>query len=106
MSIGRVYVAGPMTGLPEHNFPAFHAATARLRWHGYVVCCPTENGAPEGGKSWAHYMRRDLADLLTCDAVVTLPGWQSSRGASLEVFIACQLDMRVLTADELLGVLA
>ncbi|TGA83618.1 DUF4406 domain-containing protein, partial [Pseudomonas aeruginosa] len=29
--IQRIYLAGPMTGLPEHNFPTFHAEAARLR---------------------------------------------------------------------------
>ncbi|WP_457825134.1 DUF4406 domain-containing protein, partial [Staphylococcus aureus] len=33
----RIYVAGPMSGLPELNFPAFHAAAAELRAQGFDV---------------------------------------------------------------------
>jgi hypothetical protein len=28
MRKSRVYIAGPMTGLPDYNFPAFNAAAA------------------------------------------------------------------------------
>lgn len=27
----RIYISGPMSGMPEHNFPAFNAEAARLR---------------------------------------------------------------------------
>ena len=41
----RIYLAGPMTGLPEFNYPAFHAEAARLRQLGYHVENPAENSA-------------------------------------------------------------
>lgn len=44
----RIYLAGPMTGLPEHNFPAFHAEAARLRGLGYHVENPAEHGVIDG----------------------------------------------------------
>ena len=37
MSKQRVYVAGPMTGLPDFNYPAFNAEAQRLRGLGYQV---------------------------------------------------------------------
>ena len=38
----RIYIAGPMTGIPEHNYPAFHAAVAKLRAEGYAVTSPAD----------------------------------------------------------------
>lgn len=90
----RVYISGPMTGLPEHNFPAFHNAAKRLRALGVEVVNPAEIN-PEPGMPWAWYMRRDIKALMDCDAVATLPGWENSKGATLEVQIATALGMPV-----------
>jgi hypothetical protein len=46
-------------------------------------------------------MRRDIAELVTCDAIAALDGWERSRGASLEVYIAKALGMPVHCAYEL-----
>lgn len=49
---------------------------------------------------WADYLRKDLIAMLTdCTAVATLPGWESSRGALLEVHVAGALGMRVESVD-------
>lgn len=91
----RLYVAGPMTGLPEHNFPAFFAAEAALTALGYDVLNPARHGAGEEGMTWADYMRRAIPDVLAVDALALLDGWESSRGARLEVHIAETLGMLV-----------
>lgn len=94
----RIYLAGPMTGYPEWNFPAFNAEAARLRRLGHDVVNPAEHGA-DPAMSWADYLRLDLAQLLTCEAVALLPGWEASKGATLERHVATALGMKVFEAS-------
>lgn len=79
----KVYLAGPMSGRKEFNYPAFHNVARDLRAHGYVVENPAENEAPPCG-SWGGYLRIALRQMLSCDGIVLLPGWSFSRGACLE----------------------
>ncbi|WP_460060098.1 DUF4406 domain-containing protein [Pseudomonas sp. H2_H09] len=97
----RIYLSGPMTGLPNLNFPAFAAMTTTLRDSGHAVTNPAELN-PDGG-SWNDCMRRDIAALMECDTVATLAGWQDSRGASLEVHIGKELGMTVVNAHDLVS---
>ena len=90
---GRVYVAGPMTGLPDHNFPAFNCAADKLRGQGWHVENPAEHGLITGAV-WADYLRWDISRLATCGAIYLLPGWETSKGALLEVSIGQALGVR------------
>ena len=90
------YLSGPMTGLPDLNYPAFEAAAERLRSQGVQVISPHEITPPGAGPwSWAQHMRVDLAALLTADVIVMLPGWEGSRGARLEKAVAEALGLVV-----------
>lgn len=90
----RLYIAGPMTGLPDFNYPAFFKAAEELRAAGYEVENPAEN-KPEGTASWLAYMRLSLVQISRVDGIALLDGWQSSKGASLEVHIAEALGLRL-----------
>ena len=92
MSKLKIYVAGPMTGLPAFNFPAFHACAALLRAEGWHVVNPAEIN-PDSAMPWAECMRRDIAELVTCDAIHLLTGWRQSKGATLEHHIAERLGL-------------
>ncbi|WP_085631492.1 DUF4406 domain-containing protein [Pseudomonas sp. R16(2017)] len=96
----RIYLAGPMTGFEDFNFPAFNAMAAKLRARGYVVENPAEHGIVQGA-DWADYMAYDLTRLGLCGQVAVLPGWEKSKGARLEVHIARELGMQVTPAHEL-----
>lgn len=99
----KIYLAGPMTGLPDFNYPAFHAAAARLRSMGHEVLNPAENPEPPC-RSWQGYMRMALAQLVQCECIALLPGWTESRGALIERKLAQVLQMSVMTklhAEEL-----
>ncbi len=93
--MSRVYVAGPMTGIPDHNYPAFRAEAARLRALGHEVVSPAEINAGMEGEGWIECMKRDIAALMTCDAIRLLPGWERSKGARLECRVAVDLGLTV-----------
>lgn len=93
-----LYIAGPMTGLPDLNFPAFHLAAKRLRAQGFEVINPTEIN-PDQHMSWQACMRTDIAALVFCDGIHLLPGWQNSDGATLEHDIALRLGLAITYPD-------
>lgn len=101
MSAPRLYVAGPMTGLPEFNYPAFEAATIALVDAGYDVSSPHEVNVtvPHGKPSWLDYMRATIPVMLDCDAVAALPEWPKSRGAKIEIGLARRLGLPVRALD-------
>jgi len=101
----KIYVAGPMTGLPEFNYPAFRAAAAELRALGHDVEDPSTNvnPTPDDYHGW---LRAGLSQLITCDGIALLDGWEASGGARLEVNVGATLGMRVAPLAEWLGVMA
>lgn len=76
-----LYLSGPMTGLPEQNFPAFHTAAEQLRAAGYTVINPAEIEQPDPS-SWIKCMWTDLAAMAAAepDGVAYLPDWTNSKG--------------------------
>ena len=99
-----VYLSGPMSGLPDNNFPTFHAAAHALRKIGYEVVNPAEfttdvNGL-DSDAAWRKFMQEDIKALVDCQAIVMLPAWAESRGATLERHIAQGLSMRVMTLTD------
>jgi hypothetical protein len=109
MASKSVYIAGPMTGLPNYNAEAFNAADDKLTSNGWVVVNPikrdteTMGGVPENAKpgspKWQECLRRDIMDILGVDAIHLLPGWERSKGATLEMMVAKELGVRFVDAD-------
>lgn len=104
----RCYVAGPMRGKPEWNFPAFHAAEALLVEAGWDVHNPArwdEEHGFEPAKTGAEdvfdvekALRHDLEIITTwAEAVFVLPEWETSTGARLEVAVAQATGVPVFT---------
>ena len=98
----KIYIAGPMTGLPDYNYPAFNEAAAALKAAGFEVCNPATNPAPPCG-SWEGYMRLAIAQLVTCDGVALLPDWAVSKGAKIEAKLGHDLSLWVIGVEHWLN---
>lgn len=103
----KVYLAGPMSGMPDLNFPAFRRAREELRAAGHTVFCPAEHAEQTESEVSAEknasqeFRRRVLAIDLAwicaqADAIVLLPGWRRSKGATAEHATAVALGLEVL----------
>lgn len=109
----KVYIAGPMSGMKDFNFPAFFEAERQLEELGYEVINPAHNdgatvqealqsaGTPESpNKLWSYYMKRDLPHVMDVDMLCVLPGWQKSKGATLEVTVARALGLPLMVLKD------
>lgn len=107
----RLYVAGPMSGIPHFNIPLFDQVATTLRLMGHEVINPAEEDPPPVRAAALASEHGDPADLLPTgsthgdllardvkliadgiDGVVLLSGWDNSKGARLEVFTALTYD--------------
>lgn len=105
----KIYISGPMTGIPEFNGPAFMEAARLLRERGHLVFCPAEEDL-KGGLDWHGMTGKEspeergfdlraalFADLrwiaLEAEAICLLPGWRNSRGALAELALGAALDI-------------
>lgn len=114
----RLYLAGPMTGIPFFNFPAFDEAADRLRAAGYEVCNPADHdratygpdvaSSPTGNPMEAAAKGFDLREALAWDltwiaqnaeGIALLDGWENSKGASAEVALGHALHLDVASVE-------
>jgi hypothetical protein len=103
----KLYLAGPMSGIPQFNFPEFARVATKLRELGYEIINPAEQDSPavqaaaiksEHGdwadlpkdETWGSILAKDVIIIAdpTLDGIIAIPGWERSKGARLEAFIA------------------
>lgn len=94
-----IYIAGPMSGFRDFNFPAFHEAEALLQKQGYTVKSPARMFS-HSHQPYEFYLRSALQTLLTCEEVYFLQAWEHSKGAQLEHKIAFALGMKLHYQEE------
>lgn len=99
--IETLYIAGPMTGYPQNNYPAFREAEHRLQDAGYKTVNPADFGA--AGGHYVDLIREDLRAMLDCHGVAIIENWWESVGARNEVQVAGILKMPVRTTAEWLS---
>ena len=100
-----LYIAGPMSGIPEFNWPAFNAVDDVLLGLGIETVNPARmdeysvesgdlahgdiaTGKSVGAVSKAGFLKRDFHYMTTCEGIVFLEGWAKSPGANCELLVA------------------
>lgn len=103
--MNTIYIAGPMSGIAEFNFPAFCSAEERLLEEGYSVFNPAKkevereldegafrDGDAEAAKSKGFSFRQaytwDVLKVIAADGIYMLHGWEKSPGARGEHAVA------------------
>ena len=92
----KVYIAGPVSGLPGSVSAArFARAERELRDLGYQHIINPRSMFEGTGLAWDDVMAQCLGLIRAADLVILLPGWQSSRGATMELGAAYALGIPV-----------
>lgn len=109
----RAYIAGPMRGLQDFNFPAFDEAKQKLESNGFDVVSPADIDRRQGLCLKADgtidsrgHARRDVAEILTCSHMLLLPGWEHSIGATAEFALGRWIEVKFLKCTPLICVAA
>jgi hypothetical protein len=94
----KVYISGPITGIPNNNAEAFEEAELDFTIRGFDVINPLKINVDniEKNLGWKEYMIADIIELLRCDYINMLPNWTKSKGALLEKAIADGLGIKEL----------
>lgn len=92
-----VYIAGPMSGLPEYNRPAFNTEALHQQQKGHVVLNPAILPA---GLTEPQYMGICIEMVKIADEVIMLPNWVNSQGATAEFHYAMKCGKVIRQAED------
>lgn len=104
MSRKTIYIAGPMAGIEHNNVEAFDTAARKLSSEGWFVINPADFdqvfGCNPEGKLLAAVCESERAAIPHLDAIYLLKGWQNSKGARRELFVALEHNLMVFVEGE------
>ena len=104
----KIYCAGPMTGYPDFNFPAFMQAEENFKRLGDTIFNPARmdieaDGIDREGMSGHEEVpnlkeiaRRDVDAIFQCDMIYMLRGWENSKGARAEHALANWIGLEII----------
>jgi nucleoside 2-deoxyribosyltransferase len=99
----KIYLAGPMSGFDDFNFPTFHKYAFELRKEGHDVFSPAEADLEKWGDlenvrknaTYRECLRTDLNWILDeAEAIALIPGWEKSKGVAAELALSKALGLK------------
>lgn len=100
----KIYIAGPITGREKDAETQFLQTADQLSDAFPDAQIINPMALPhKHDKSWLSYMQECIPHLMKATHIYLLPGWQESKGTTLEVLIA--INTGITLVDSHLGVL-
>ena len=100
----KIYIAGPMRTIQDFNREEFNSAERSLKSKGVYapvnpVTLDKESGLTDEELSTRMglrlIMKRDIEELLKCEQIFMLIGWEKSEGARIEHALASMVGMYI-----------
>jgi len=104
MTRKKIYIAGPISGVPDFE-DRFDVTAEMLRELGYDVVNPIDiarricsalGDCPFDNVPYQTYLKADIGELIYCNTIYMLKGWENSKGAKLEHEIAQALGIYII----------
>jgi len=102
----RIYISGKITGIEDKAYQIFEDgekevktifSTMPVNFSKETLIIVNPMKLPHlHDKTWEAYMKEDLKELLSCDAIYMLKGWSESKGAAIEYDLANKLGLTVI----------
>lgn len=93
----KVFITGPMTGLPDYNRDSFDNAAKTIEALGHTPLNPYRQELVDAGKTWGECVLSSLLQLLQADAILALEGAENSTGSTIEQVFAARMKLPTVT---------
>jgi hypothetical protein len=90
----KIYIAGAITNNPNYE-KQFEEVENHLLEQGHAVLNPVKNL----GFDYKDYIDMGLCELMKCDAIYMIDGWEESSGARLEHMYATTTNMKIFNVN-------
>lgn len=92
----KLYISGKISSTDlTHTRKRFSDVADKLQSLGHEVINPLCNGLSETAP-WEEQIAKDIINLIDCEGIYMLQGWEDSQGARIEHAVAKEIGLRVM----------